>query len=305
MISILLSVYNAEPYLSDVLNSVSNQTLTDYEFIIVDDGSTDKTGHILDVASKSDTRLKVYKIDNLGLANALNFGLTKCRRRFVARIDADDYWAPSKLQHQLDFMIKEDLDLSSTGFYTSKNNVLKKYTPRFKTSKQLNAHLWRMRPIVAHSTLMYRTTAIEALGGYRALFKLAEDFDLLLRFSEEFKCSSLNMPLSTIRKPSDSISATAGSLAQLFDALLSLAASEGFITPPELYTHRTKTAVTYRNRELERYRNTVFERTWGNAEIYGSHPADLVRRVYFKSKQHLMQRRTKALLKELYDEDIS
>ena len=305
MISVLMSVYNGEKFLCRAVNSVLNQTLTDFEFVIVNDGSTDRSKKILSDVELKDTRLKVFHIENKGLANALNFGINRCKRKFVARIDVDDIWYSTKLEDQLNFMIKNELDLSCTGFYTETKSSRKKYKPSFKNSSELYTQLWKFRPLVAHSSLMYSKQKIKNIGGYNAFFKTAEDFDLLIRASKALKCGSISKPLVDISKHEESISSEAGDLEQLSDALLSLAFNEGLIKPPILNSSHSSRARSFREIELKRISSSIFGKVWKYSNVKGSSYFCKMVAQIFRVLKYLVHNNTKRLLKRLYYENIS
>ncbi len=101
-ITVLMSVYNGEKYLRNAVGSILNQTITDFEFIIINDGSTDGSREILE--SYNDDRIVLINQNNTGLTKALNKGLSLARGEYVARIDADDSANPARLEKQLIFL---------------------------------------------------------------------------------------------------------------------------------------------------------------------------------------------------------
>ena len=105
LISILMPVYNAGDFLVESIKSIRNQTLKDWELIVVDDGSTDKSSEILKKYAEKDSRIKIFKFKkNKGLAYALNYGLNKARGKYLARMDADDISYPKRLEIQLRYL---------------------------------------------------------------------------------------------------------------------------------------------------------------------------------------------------------
>ena len=105
LISVLMCVHNGERYVTEAIESILAQTLPHFEFIIVDDASTDGTPAILEGFLSKDPRIQLFRLDeNLGLTRALNFGLEKCAGKYIARIDADDRSLPERLQRQFDFL---------------------------------------------------------------------------------------------------------------------------------------------------------------------------------------------------------
>lgn len=300
MISILMSVYNGEKYLHRSIGSILRQSYQDYEVVIVNDGSTDGTSEILEMYLDQDKRFRVFHTANQGLANALNFGVTKCRREFIARLDVDDEWDKYKLQLQLKKMRSQNLDLSSTSFGIQKNNKTKIFVPSYKNSMQLQNNLWKLKPVVAHSTLMFKKEAFNKLGGYNSFFKTAEDFDLLVRAAKNLKCSALKRNLAIIHKNEDSISAQAGQVEQLSDALLSLAWNEGLIDPPNLRSHRCESSITFRETKLGLIKQSLLGKILVHSSsipttVHGKF-VSIVQRLFFK----ILLRSTKRQLLRIF-----
>lgn len=114
MISILTSTYNNERYIREFIDSVLNQTYTDWELILIDDGSTDNTREI--VNSYSDPRIRYIYKEHTNLPDSLNIGYDYCKGDYIARADADDIMMPDRLQFQWDFMESHpDIDMSATA----------------------------------------------------------------------------------------------------------------------------------------------------------------------------------------------
>ena len=93
-VSVIIPVYNVEQYLNRCIDSVLNQTYKDFEIILVDDGSTDKSGEICDVYAEKDSRITVIHKENGGLSDARNFGIDAARGDFLTFLDSDDYFHP-------------------------------------------------------------------------------------------------------------------------------------------------------------------------------------------------------------------
>ena len=110
-VSILMPVYNAEPYLSEAIQSMLNQTYTDFELIILDDCSTDRSADV--VQTFSDTRIVYHRNDvNYGLANNLNTGIKLAKGKYIARMDGDDISLPERIERQMQFLsIHPEVDL--------------------------------------------------------------------------------------------------------------------------------------------------------------------------------------------------
>lgn len=211
-ISVLMTVYNGERYLRESIDSILGQDFPDFEFLIVDDGSTDSS--IAIVASYSDSRIVHIKADHLGLVGALNLGLSHVKGHFIARMDADDRARPTRLRVQRDYFAKNpDVDLVCSDIATIDDNGR-------LTGYQRQAHADNTRflkgltferndkPII-HPSVMMRAGVPRAIGGYRA-FDCAEDRDFWLRAIEQFKFARVAEILLEYRMHAGGISRTKG-----------------------------------------------------------------------------------------------
>jgi teichuronic acid biosynthesis glycosyltransferase TuaG len=125
MISIITAAYNCEKYISQAIESVLAQTFNDWEMIIVDDISTDKTAEIAEVYTQKDARIKLIKPEKkLYSAGARNLATDLAQGRFITFLDADDCWSPLKLNIQHDFMLSNDCALSFTSYQVIDNQGL-------------------------------------------------------------------------------------------------------------------------------------------------------------------------------------
>lgn len=199
-VSIILPVYNAAAYVAGAINSVLRQTLTDFELIIINDGSTDGSAEI--VKGFSDERIKIINNDsNLGLQLTLNKALKMAGGDYIARIDADDEWVDAdKLKEQAAFLDNNrDCVLVGTGaivvdrFEAELYRVVLPRTDHDIRQKMLAANQF------FHSAVMIRRSALDKVGGYSEAIesKHVEDYDLWLRLG---RVGSLyNLPLLALR----------------------------------------------------------------------------------------------------------
>lgn len=187
-ISLIMSVYNGEDYLSEAIDSVVNQSFTDWELIVINDCSTDSTSEILSRYEAQDSRIKVHTNEvNLRLPSSLNKALTLAKGKYVARMDADDICMPNRLQMQYDFMENHtDVDLSSCRFMTLKNGVISSGGCGGKSdAESIKALLLVTNPIL-HPGIIAKRDVISALG-YDKNFTCTEDMELWTRFILEGK----------------------------------------------------------------------------------------------------------------------
>ena len=186
LVSVILPVFNGEAFIVDSVNSILNQTLTNLELIIINDGSTDSTLDILH--SINDPRIRVYTTMNRGIARALNFGIKLSNSDFIARMDADDISNPNRLQLQYDHLISNPkIDLVSClveyGGDRKKNLGYALYVEginKLITHEQMYKRRFQDSPI-AHPSVMFRKELIEKYGGYTEAEE-PEDYELWLRW---------------------------------------------------------------------------------------------------------------------------
>ena len=174
-VTVLMTVYNGMPYLPKSVESVLGQTLTDFDFIIVDDGSNDGTAEYL--ASLDDPRVKIIRQENGGTADAANHGLEHVSTEFVARMDADDISMLDRLETQLDYMTAHPevgilgaqvAPIGDQGVGNSLNLP--------QTHEEIFETMMNGRHGLAHSSLMIRTQTLKDIGGYWKL-RLVDDWD--------------------------------------------------------------------------------------------------------------------------------
>jgi glycosyltransferase involved in cell wall biosynthesis len=190
-VSVVMSVFNGEPYLHEALESILNQTFRDFEFIIINDGSTDGSATVLESYRKSDSRLRVYHQENRGVGESLNRGCGLAQGKYIARMDADDIATSGRLMRQVEFMEghpEVDVVGGAVEFIdaTGKSLAITRYP---ETDHEIKTSFSRQNPLV-HPTVLFRRDVFLALGGYRAVFK-AEDYDLWLRIAERGQLANL------------------------------------------------------------------------------------------------------------------
>lgn len=135
LVSIIIPVYNAEKYIQETINSILSQTYNNFEIILVDDISTDNSVEIIKENMKNDSRIKlITNTKKQGAAGVRNIGINYATGRYIAYIDADDYWVPSKLEKQIKFMKNNDCAFSFTGYEFARNDLTltdkKVYVPK-------------------------------------------------------------------------------------------------------------------------------------------------------------------------------
>ena len=207
-VTVLMAVYNSERYLRQAVDSILRQTFTDFEFLIINDGSTDQSRNI--ILSYGDPRIQLIdNPENIGLTKSLNRGLALARGELVARLDADDISHPERLEHQVEYLDRHP-DSVLLGTQARVINELGKVCDakgEFRPQSRFAIH-WKFlfgNPFV-HSSVMFRRTVIwNELGGYDDRFFYNQDFELWSRVSERWEVSNLPNVYVDFRSNSNSI----------------------------------------------------------------------------------------------------
>lgn len=192
-VSVLMPAYNAEKYLVEAIESILNQTFTDFEFIIIDDCSADKTWEIIQKYSKKDKRIIAIKNEeNLKLSATLNKGIDVCKGEYIARMDADDWSYPDRLQKQYD-VISRDSNIGILGGameVCDENLEIKNIRKYNLSDSEIRKSLFKYSPFCHPATIFKK----EALLQYKYSIELndAEDYDLYFRIGKSYKLQNLN-----------------------------------------------------------------------------------------------------------------
>jgi hypothetical protein len=204
-----MSVLNGEVFLAEAVESILGQTLRDFEFVIIDDGSTDRTADILSDYATRDGRVRVFRHPNEGRAESLNWGTRLATGRYIARMDADDVALPHRLKDQAELMdARPELGLvgGALEFISRDRRRLATVRPPVEDSI-LRADMRHCNPFY-HPTVMMRKEVAVAAGGYRRALCDADDYDLFLRIAERSQMASLAHPILLYRIHSSQASVT-------------------------------------------------------------------------------------------------
>ncbi|MCX5806895.1 MAG: glycosyltransferase [Proteobacteria bacterium] len=199
VVTVLITVFNGEHYLGKAIESVLSQTFSDFEVLVVNDGSIDSTSKILN--SYKDERIRVISNkENTGPARSSNIGLRMAKGRYIARMDADDISLPERLEKQVRFLDShEKIKLIGSAWYAIDENGLEQSVVMPPQGRHA-VHF------MCHGTIMAKRECIEAIGFYNEIFRYSLDYDFLLRFQEAYEIGILDEPLYKLRIHSQSIS---------------------------------------------------------------------------------------------------
>lgn len=187
IVSVVMPVYNSIRYLAECIESLLGQTFTAFEVLAFDDGSSDGSLELLREYAARDDRLKVFERNHCGYTPHLNAGIRIANGEFLARMDSDDVCVGHRFETQVAYL-KENSAIVAVGawydFIDSSGRAFATYCTPEAHADIDQLHLRGLGGTIGHPTLMARTSAMRAVGGYRPDFEPAEDLDLFLRLGE-------------------------------------------------------------------------------------------------------------------------
>lgn len=206
-ISIIMAVYNGGEFLSDSILSILNQTYKDFEFIIINDGSTDNSLKIVEDLQKNDGRIKIINnAQNLGLTKSLNVGFFASKGEYIARLDAGDISLPERIEKQVEFLDEnKNIGLVGAWMYiiNTKGEVLREI--KYPTGdKKLKKALINYNPFV-HSSIMIRREILPKMNIYDEDYKYTQDYKLYFDLYPYIEFANIPITLVKYRKSPNSI----------------------------------------------------------------------------------------------------
>lgn len=209
-ISVVMSVYNGARYLRKSVESILGQPGVEFEFITVNDGSTDESASILEEYARIDPRVRVIHQENAGLTRALIRGCAEARGELIARQDADDISLPGKLRAQADLLLRSSPDAVMASCWTQyigpEDEILLECCPAADAETATRLMIDGIQGPPAHGTVMVRRDVYERVGGYRWEFYYGQDSDLWLRLLEHGRMTYVPEILYQARFAASSIS---------------------------------------------------------------------------------------------------
>jgi glycosyltransferase involved in cell wall biosynthesis len=202
-VTVIMTAYNAMPYLPAAVESVFNQTLKDWLMIIIDDGSTDDTARYLDAVE--DPRVRVVRQANAGQQAAANRAIEMCQTELIVRFDADDICAPDRLRNQVEFMNRHPEVGLLGGQFTYLGEAGEGVGSKLPCQhEQIYHELIHNRHAICNSMTIFRRELFERVGGYWE-YNISEDWDLFLRIGEVSRLANLPQSVGRVRFHSRSI----------------------------------------------------------------------------------------------------
>jgi glycosyltransferase involved in cell wall biosynthesis len=193
-VSVVMAVYNGEDFLRESIDSILAQTFDNFEFIIIDDGSSDETKNILE--SYDDERIRLFHQANMGLVKSLNRGIKEARAELIARQDADDISLPHRLQFETEFLNNnpECAMVGTASIAINESGQKLHVHARLIDDKDIREELYCANPF-GHGTIMARKNTLLEAGGYRDDYGPTEDYDLWRRVKNLGTLANLPHPM--------------------------------------------------------------------------------------------------------------
>ncbi len=207
-LTVLLSVHNGRRYLREAVQSILDQSFGDFEFLIINDGSTDDSLEILNEFAQKDSRIRIISRANRGLTVTLNEGITLARGEFIARMDADDIALPDRLEKQLAYLQNnpECVLVGSRVLLVDPEGLPIREICDQQTHEDIDYALMTHGWPLVHPAVTLRTSAVRAINGYSEKYRTNQDHDLFLRLAEYGRVANLPDTLLKYRQHEKSIS---------------------------------------------------------------------------------------------------
>jgi glycosyltransferase involved in cell wall biosynthesis len=206
--SVVFPVFNALKYLEKAVDSVLGQSFTDFEVLLLDDGSNDGSSEILDRYQAADSRCRVHRWPNKGLIATLNEGIQLARADILIRMDSDDICMPDRFARQMQYL-NENPDCVAVGsrilLIDSEDMPITIMGNKFTHEEIDSTNIAGVDASLFHPAVTFRKFAVEQAGGYRPEYPSAEDFDLFLRLAEIGRLANLPEVLLKYRQHLSSI----------------------------------------------------------------------------------------------------
>src|SRR5262245_30748713 len=251
-VTVLMAVYNGGAYLEPAVESIRRQTYRDFEFLIVDDGSTDCSANLLQRIAAQDARIRVIQGMHEGVASARNRGLALAGGTVVVCMDADDIAMPERIERQLAYLGAHP-EVAAVGsalrLIDKDGQPIAPPTAYPLTSEEIRKGLLMGHSMLGQPTVAMRRQPVLAVGGYRLAFDSAEDFDLWLRLSERHPLANLPDVLVDYRWHGDNVTVRRRRDQALAAHIAKLAARERQLGRPDPTSGLEKLCVA----ELDRF----------------------------------------------------
>ena len=247
LVSVIVAAFNAERYIGETCRSVLIQTYSALELIVVDDGSNDGTSDVVGALAAADPRVRLIRQQNLGVAAARNRAIAAARGEFIAPLDADDLWAPTKVERQLRRLQECGIETGAVycwwSWIDSHGAVLGR-SPDWRIEGRVLQRLIEINFTGNASVPMYRRSVVEGSDWYSAKLRDlgcqgCEDWDLVLRTAERYAVSVVPAVLVGYRRRTDSMSADCQTMWHSRAQVMATLAARQPSIPPAVFRRST------------------------------------------------------------------
>ena len=284
-VSVVMPVYNGRPFLKTAVESVLDQTYTDFEFIVIDDGSTDGSADVLRHYASRDDRLRVLQQKNLGATLAQNRGVRESQGEYIARMDADDVCLPERFERQVACLEANPgcVAVGGRALLIDENGepIRNSSSPPFSDDDgqmeglpeghhAIEKALLEGRWPLLHPAVMMQRAAVEGVGGYDERFRANQDHDLFLKLAEHGRLANLPTTILKYRRHRRQITADRSGrnfTSKYRKARIRREAYQRRDLPLPEDLHLTKLAGLLLRRELSKTSLwTLLQRMWGSLQ---------------------------------------
>ena len=203
VVSVVMPVYNTQRYLARAIESILGQTLQEFELIIIDDGSTDRSKQILEAYARRDGRIRLISRENKGISYTRNEGVNLAQSELIAVMDSDDIAHSHRLEMQCEYMSRH-ADCVALGsrveLIDAEGNAIREWSSEIEHAEIESAHLDGRSGAMCNPVTIVRREALQGVGGYDEELAGAEDFDLFLKLGEIGLLHNLPMVLLKYRQ---------------------------------------------------------------------------------------------------------
>lgn len=209
-VSVVIPFYNGKEFIAQAINGILRQTYTDYEIIVMDDGSSDDSKKALECF---DGKIRYFYQQNKGISSARNRAIKEAKGEYIALLDQDDIWYPEKLQKQVELMEKNKnlgLIYGDCHYINEKGEIISRV---FERQKYYSGRIFKdliMGNFIPIPTVLIRKSALDKVGLFLENYTFAEEYELFIRISKDYDVGFINEPLAGYRIHGGNLSKNTG-----------------------------------------------------------------------------------------------
>ena len=277
LISVVLPVYNVEKYINECMDSILNQTIQDFEILVIDDCSTDNTLEI--IRSYKDDRIKIYeKEENKGLIDSLNIGFKTAKGKYIARVDGDDINVLDRFEKQL-LILESNSEIKACGSWLQVINEPSNVIKHKENHEEIKTELLVKCPMSLGATMLDRKSYLKF--NFDESKKHVEDYDFWVRTAWDCKMYNIQEVLYYYRVHNSQVSSVYNEIQQKGDIQIKLSLFKKLNYNTKLYTDDFLEKIIYTNNYITVRELYVFFK-WINILLRGNKKTQLFDQLYLK-----------------------